>query len=295
MAPNSYGPLANPAWTQSGEIGNCTPPARVLTIAGSDSGGGAGIQADIKTIMALGLYGSSVITALTAQNGEGVQGIFPVSPEFVALQLNTVLDGFNYSAVKTGMLFSAEIIKTVAGIVASKDFALVVDPVCVSQSGFILMESTAVEALSKHLLPLAHLITPNRPEAELLTGININTPADIKTASQKLISMGAGAVLIKGGHFDETTNTVTDWLSMPGLDPEPLPQPRITTNNNHGTGCTLGAAIASHLALGMTLREAVVRSQLYLNTSLKFSYNPGKGHGPVNHAAQLFSKLKWNS
>ena len=295
MTTQSYCPLPNPAWTQSGEAGNCTPPARVLTIAGSDSGGGAGIQADIKTIMALGLYGSSVITALTAQNGESVQGIFPTSPEFVALQLNTVLDGFNYSAVKTGMLFSADIIKTVARILAGKDFALVVDPVCVSQSGSVLMEDTAVAALSKHLLPLAHVITPNRPEAELLTGMSINSPQDVKTASQKLISMGAGAVLIKGGHFDEHTDLVTDWLSMPGLDPEPLSQPRIITNNNHGTGCTLGAAIASHLALGMTLREAVVRSQLYLNTSLKFSYNPGKGHGPVNHAAQLFTKLKWES
>ena len=294
MSPHLYGPLTHPAWTQSGENGNCTPPARVLTIAGSDSGGGAGIQADIKTIMALGLYGSSVITALTAQNGEGVQGIFPVSPEFVALQLNTVIDGFNYNAVKTGMLFSAEVIKTVASIVASNDFALVVDPVCVSQSGFMLLEDSAVGALSKHLIPLAHLITPNRPEAELLTGININTPADIKKASQKLIKMGAGAVLIKGGHFDEPGDQITDWLSTPGLDPEPLPQPRISTTNNHGTGCTLGAAIASHLALGMPLREAVVRAQLYLNTALKYSYNPGKGHGPVNHAATLFDKLKWD-
>ena len=296
MTHRVYSALAHPAWTQSGEEGQRTPPPCVLSIAGSDSGGGAGIQADLKTFMAHGLYGSTVITALTAQNGLGVDGIFPASPEFVNQQLETVLNGFPIVAAKTGMLFSADIIKTVARGIAEKGVALIVDPVCVSQSGHLLMEENAVNALAKHLLPLAHVITPNKPEAELLAGMDINNEEDIKTASRKIIAMGAGAVLIKGGHFDlEAQDHVTDWLTLPELDPEPLSQPKIETPNNHGTGCTLGAAITAHIALGLPLRESVIRSQIYLSTCLNYSYSPGKGHGPVNHAAPLFSELTWSS
>lgn len=291
--PRVYKPLSHPAWTQTCLEGHRPPPPCVLTIAGSDSGGGAGIQADIKTFMALGLYGSSVICALTAQNGEGVNGIFPVSPEFVEQQLRTVLQGFPVQALKTGMLFSSEIIKMVATCLAEHSLAVVVDPVCVSQSGHRLLEEEAVTALKKHLLPLAQVLTPNRPEAELLSGIKIENENDIKDAGMKMIEMGAGAVLIKGGHFNSYDGMITDWLILPGYDPEPLPQRKINTGNNHGTGCTLAAAITAHLALGMTLHESVLRAQLYLHTCLKASYNPGKGHGPVNHAAPLFSQCEW--
>ena len=279
---------APPAWLGNEQEGSRPAPPCALTVAGSDSGGGAGIQADLKTFMALGVYGSSVICALTAQNGAGVNGIFPVSPEFINCQLETVLQGFPVKALKTGMLFSAEIIESVALALRGRSLALVVDPVCVSQSGHRLLEESAVQALRTRLLPLAGLLTPNKPEAELLTGLKINSPEAVNAAAQRLLELGAGAVLIKGGHFGETGEFVTDWLALPGRDAEPLPMRRITTNNNHGTGCTLAAAITAHLCLGLDLRQAILRSQLYLNTCLKFSYNPGKGSGPVNHAAPLF-------
>lgn len=287
-----YQELLQPAWLQGDLEGNRPSPPCVLTIAGSDSGGGAGIQADIKTFMALGVYGSSVICALTSQNGERVDGIFPINPEFVALQLETVLSGFPVKALKTGMLFSADIIETVASCLAKRALTIVVDPVCVSQSGHRLLEGSAVEALKKHLIPLADLLTPNKPEAELLAEMAINSPDDIKIAAKRLMKLGAKAVLIKGGHFDCTDDTVTDWLAMPGQSPVPLQMRHISTGNNHGTGCTLAAAITAHLGLGLSLQEAILHSQKYLNTCLKFSYNPGKGSGPVNHAAPLFFLLQ---
>ena len=293
MAEELYKPLAHPAWSQTCMEGRRPPPPCVLTIAGSDSGGGAGIQADIKTFMALGLYGSSVICALTAQNGEGVKGIFPVSPEFVKQQLETVLEGFPVQALKTGMLFSSEIIRTVAACLAVHSLAVVVDPVCVSQSGHRLLEEDAVAALKKYLIPLAQVLTPNRPEAELLSGIKIENENDIKDAGLNLIEMGAGAVLIKGGHFSSYDGMIRDWLILPGHEPEALPHRKINTTNNHGTGCTLAAAITAHLALGVPLRQAVQRSQLYLHSCLKASYSPGKGCGPVNHAAPLFPQCEW--
>lgn len=308
----SYAPLPLPLWTKEGQDGARPAPPCVLTIAGSDSGGGAGVQADLKTFMALEVYGSSVITALTAQNGFGVNGIFPVDPDFVALQLQTVLQGFPVAAAKTGMLFSAEIIQAVVQILkkehlertSERSFAhnkqgsaaltLVVDPVCVSQSGHRLLEDEAVQTLREELLPLADLLTPNRPEAELLSGMAIATPEDGKKACAKLLDMGAKAVLLKGGHF-ESTKEVTDWLVLPGHEPELLRQPKIDTDNNHGTGCTLGAAITAHLALGLPLRESIIRSQRYLNSCLRYSYNPNQpqggqdGHGPLNHVATLLA------
>lgn len=256
----------------------------VLTIAGSDSGGGAGIQADLKTMEALGVYGMSVITALTAQNGEGVRGIFAPEPEFVALQLQTVLDGFAVKAAKTGMLFSAAIIEAITPLLKNKTYPLVVDPVCVSQSGHTLLENSAVESLKKHMLPLADLVTPNRPEAELLTGTSIKDEADIAQAGNLFLDMGAGAVLIKGGHYDEKPILVTDWL-ITRESCQPLRQPHVETGNNHGTGCTLSAAIAAFLAQDLPLKVAVTNAQQYLNTCLRHSYAPGKGAGPVNHRA----------
>ena len=275
---------------QAGEAGILTPPPCVLTIAGSDSGGGAGIQADIKTFMALNTYGSSVITALTAQNGLGVAGIHAPPGEFVALQLETVLKGFPVAAAKTGMLFSAEIIKSVAGTLrqfftsGGKPFSLLVDPVSVSQSGHRLLAEDAVTALIEHIVPLADLLTPNKPEAEMLAGMSINTPGDLQEAIRRILALGPKAVLVKGGHFDSDIE-VTDWLAVPGEEPQRLAQPKVNTVNNHGTGCTLGAAITAYLAHGLPLREAVRAAQRYLNLCLRASYNPGLGCGPVNHAA----------
>ena len=257
----------------------------IVTIAGSDSGGGAGIQADLKTMTVLGGFGMSVIAALTAQNGLGVTGIHAVPPEFVRLQLDTVLEGFPVAAAKTGMLFSAPVIECLADALAHKNFPLVVDPVCVSQTGHRLLQESAIESLCSRLLPLADLLTPNRPEAELLTGMSILTEADVALAGQKLLARGAKAVLIKGGHFDDAADQLIDWLCLPGAAPKDLSQPRVDTVNNHGTGCTLSAAIAVFLGFGQNLESAVVHAQNYLNLCLTRSYTPGKGVGPVNHAA----------
>lgn len=268
-----------------------TPPC-ILTIAGSDSGGGAGIQADLKTMTALGGFGMSVITALTAQNGLGVTGIHTPNAEFVALQLTTVLDGFPVAGAKTGMLFSAPIIEAVADVLdVRKTFPLVVDPVSVSQSGHRLLREDAVEALVRRVLPLADLLTPNRPEAEMLAGMDITTEGDAREAVRRILAMGPKAVLLKGGHF-EGSGDLVDWLGLPGEsggepDIVALSQPRVDTPNNHGTGCTLSAAIATCLGLGMELRPAVQRAQRYLNLCLRESYTPGRGFGPPNHAAPL--------
>lgn len=260
-------------------------PPNILTIAGSDSGGGAGIQADLKTMTMLGAYGMSVITALTAQNGLGVAGIHAPDPAFVALQLKTVLAGFPVHAAKTGMLFSSGIIGVVADGLADRAFPLVVDPVCVSQSGHRLLEEDAVDALKARILPLADLLTPNRPEAELLAGMPIAGEADIAEAGRRLLALGPKAVLIKGGHFDNAPIMVTDWLITPERDPDPLRQPHIDTPNNHGTGCALSAAIATWLGFGMPLRVAVTKAQEYLNAALRHAYAPGEGAGPPNHMA----------
>ena len=261
----------------------------ILTIAGSDSGAGAGIQADLKTIMANGGYGLSVITALTAQSGLGVTGIFAPDPEFVLLQLKTVLEAFPVAAAKTGMLFSAPIIEAVAPTLAARDFPLVVDPVSVSQSGNRLLQDDAVAALKEHVIPGCTLLTPNRPEAEMLTGKRIATQDDAFAACEALLGMGASAVLLKGGHMDETGNSimVTDYFFEKGGAPKSLPQPRVDTANNHGTGCTLSAAIATLLGKGLPLQVAVTNAQKYLNLALRKSYAPGQGCGPVNHAAGL--------
>ncbi len=260
----------------------------ILTIAGSDSGGGAGIQADLKTIAALGCYGSSAITALTAQNGLGVSGIHAPDPAFTVAQLQAVLEGFPIAAAKTGMLFSAGIINAVADTLgaSAQHFPLVVDPVCVSQSGHRLLEESAVTALTRRMIPLADLLTPNKPEAELLAGREIRTADDRDAAIRTLLDLGAKAVLLKGGHF-EAADQMIDWLGLPGQPVLSLSQPRVDTPNNHGTGCTLSAAIAACLGLGMPLADAIRRAQRYLNACLSRAYAPGKGAGPVNHMAEL--------
>lgn len=260
-------------------------PPNILTVAGSDSGGGAGIQADLKTIAALGGYGMSVITALTAQNGIGVTGIHDPGADFVARQLATVLEGFPVAAAKTGMLFSARTIERVAELLRTRNFPLVVDPVSVSKSGASLLREDAVQALKAHILPLADLLTPNRLEAAMLSGVTMDSTDVIADAGKRLLDMGPQAVLIKGGHFDGPV-TVTDWLFVPGEEPVPLRHARVESKNTHGTGCTLSAAIATGLGRGLPLRVAVTNAQEYLNLALRRSYNPGKGVGPLNHMAK---------
>jgi len=235
-------------------------PPNVLTIAGSDSGGGAGIQADLKTFTTLGVYGMTVITALTAQNGTGVFGIIAPEPEFVGQQLDAVMQGFPIHAAKTGMLFSSEIIRIITQKLQDKSFPLVVDPVCVSQSGHKLIKDDALDTMKELLFPIADLITPNRPEAEALTGILINNTDDIALAGEKLLQMGAKVVLIKGGHYDEKPILVTDWLIEANREPRALQQAHIDTINNHGTGCCLSAAIAAYLAKEQPISIAITKA-----------------------------------
>lgn len=258
----------------------------ILTIAGSDSGGGAGIQGDLKTIMALGCYGTTVVTALTAQNGLSVAGIEPTSPDFAVLQLTTVLKGFKIDAAKTGMLFSASIIEALAPILKSREFPLVVDPVCVSQSGSSLLEDDAIDALKRLIIPGCDLLTPNRPEAESLSGVKINSADDIDACAEKLLSLGAKAVLIKGGHMPGNI-TVTDYLCFPGVSPKALPMAKVETSNNHGTGCALSSAIACGLGKGLPLETAVATARRFLSAALLKSYAPGLGAGPINHGFGL--------
>jgi hydroxymethylpyrimidine/phosphomethylpyrimidine kinase len=258
----------------------------VMTIAGSDSGGGAGVQADIKTMTVLGAYGASVIAALTAQNGAGVLGIHEVPVDFILLQLRAVRQGFPVRAAKTGMLASAPIIEALSGRLADRDFPLVIDPVCVSQTGHRLLREDAEEALRMLMLPLADLLTPNRPEAELLSGVRIESLDDVRHAVERLHELGAEAVLLKGGHFPEFEqgDSVTDWLSTKGGGGAQaltaMPHPRIATVNTHGTGCTLSAALAAFLAFGLPLAEAVPRAQAYLTRALASGFSPGIGVGP---------------
>lgn len=260
----------------------------LLTIAGSDSGGGAGIQADLKTFSMLGGFGSSVLTALTAQNTTAVKGIHPVPPEFVSLQLSTVLTDLTIRAAKTGMLFSEAIIKAVSAGLLKRSFPLVVDPVCVAQSGARLLEESAVLAMQRDLFPMADLITPNIPEAELFTGMRIASAEDICAVAERLLSFGPRAVLIKGGHMDSPT--ATDWFVASGQKPVPLMQPRVDTKNLHGTGCALSAAITAHLGLGCDMLTAVRRAQQFMQAALRASYSVGAGGGSPNHAVPLLKE-----
>jgi hydroxymethylpyrimidine/phosphomethylpyrimidine kinase len=266
-------------------------PARTaiaLTIAGSDSSGGAGIQADLKTFSAFGVYGASVITALTAQNTRGVQGVEAVSAPFVAAQLNSVLSDLDVGAIKTGMLANAAIVETVAGVLrAAPRRPLVVDPVMVATSGDLLLEPQAVDAIKRQLVPLATLITPNLPEAATLLGrpmAQSEAQSEPETVAQAraLLALGCRAVLIKGGHG--TGDTAVDILAE-GSKVERLVRPRVATPHTHGTGCTLSAAIAALLAQGATLTEAVRRAKDFVWQGLQHgrALGIGKGQGPVDH------------
>lgn len=267
------------------------PRGVVLTIAGSDSGGGAGIQADLKTITLLGSYGASVITALTAQNTLGVSGIHPAPAEFVTVQLDAVLSDIPVDVVKTGMLFSADIITAVASRLSTCNLKfLLIDPVMIAKGGARLIDATAVNALVNQLLPLTYLLTPNIPEAEALTGMRITAEGDMLAAADRLISMGARHVLLKGGHLDSTD--AVDLL-FDGKTVQWLRTQRIATTNSHGTGCTLSSAIAAFLANGEPLPVAVERAKAFITTAIRLARPLGKGHSPVNHFAasrELFFK-----
>jgi hydroxymethylpyrimidine/phosphomethylpyrimidine kinase len=253
----------------------------VLTIAGSDSGGGAGIQADLKTFAALGVYGTSVVTALTAQNTREVTAVHEAPPEFIAAEIDAVAGDIRPDAVKTGMLSSASITEVVASKLRA--YALpnvVVDPVMVSKGGSRLLREDAVEAVVGLMLPLAEVVTPNIPEAEELVGYRIRTYLQVQEAAREIHEMGPRNVVIKGGHREG--ETVVDTL-FDGREMHEFTGPRIHTTSTHGTGCTFASAIAANLALGADMREAVGAARRYLEGALIHAYPVGQGHGPVNH------------
>ncbi len=256
---------------------------RVLIVAGSDSGGGAGIQADIKTVTALGAYAMTAITALTAQDTNGVAGVVGVEPGFIAQQMRLVLDDIGADAVKTGMLHNAAVIETVAAVLREKagGIPLVVDPVMYAKGGHPLLEPAAVAALKATLLPLAGIVTPNIPEAEAIAGAPIRTVEDMRAAARAIAGLGPRAVLLKGGHREDAD--VTDIL-FDGDGIEAMTHPRIATRSTHGTGCTLASAIAAGLAQGLAMRAAVRRARAYVLEAIRTAPGFGRGHGPLNHA-----------
>jgi len=254
---------------------------RVLIIAGSDSGGGAGIQGDIKTVTCLGGYAATTITALTAQNTTGVYGIHDVPNDFIKQQIELVLDDISADAIKTGMLHKASVIETIADTLTPYSYIpLVLDPVMFAKGGAALLEPSAIESLKTRLIPMAAIITPNIPEAEHLSGMSIANAADMQKAAKKILEMGCNAVLIKGGHLD--SDTVTDILFTHDLS-ETFISPRINTTHTHGTGCALASAIATGLAQEMPLADAVKRARNYVRKAIECAPGIGKGHGPLGH------------
>jgi hydroxymethylpyrimidine kinase/phosphomethylpyrimidine kinase/thiamine-phosphate diphosphorylase len=252
---------------------------RVLTIAGSDPGGGAGIQADLKTIALLGSYGMSAITVLTAQNTLGVHGVFPAPIAFVRQQAELVLNDIGADTVKTGMLYAVDIVAGVAELLERYGLAAVVDPVMIAKGGAPLLHEDAVAALRTHLLPRTFLLTPNIPEAEALTGMTIRSLTEMEEAGHRLQRLGARHVLVKGGHLD---SDATDVL-VSGDTVLRLPGEQIATTSTHGTGCSYAAAIASLLAQGEALPAAAQRAKRFIDTAIRTAIPLGSGHGPINH------------
>ena len=261
-------------------------PAKALTIAGSDSGAGAGIQADLKTFSALGVYGSTVITAITAQNTLGVTAVHEIPTEIIAAQLDAVMSDIGAQAAKTGMLSSAEIIQTVAeGVRRHGLEKLVVDPVMVAKSGDRLLREDAVEALRQVLLPLALVVTPNAPEAEVLAGREIASEPDMIEAARAIHALGPRYVVVKGGHLPgEAVDILFDGRSV-----ERFALPRVPTRHTHGTGCTFSAAIAAYLARGEEVPAAVWHAKQYLHEALRHAYPIGAGQSPVHHFYALWT------
>lgn len=254
-----------------------------LTIAGSDPSGGAGIQGDLKTFTALGAYGMAVLTALTAQNTCEVRGIHEVPPEFVASQIATVLDDLPCHAAKTGMLASAAIVQAVVSeLRRHPQLPLIVDPVMVSTSGARLLDEMAVDAVRRELLPLATIVTPNAPEAEVLAGITIRTPEDAERAARLIYEFGPQSVLVKGGDFAPQSSQVTDLL-FDGTTVTRWTSPRIPTRHCHGSGCALAAALCVHLAQKSDLLPAVESARQFVQNAIRYALPIGSGNGPVNH------------
>jgi len=259
---------------------------RVLVIAGSDSGGGAGIQADIKTITAFGAYAATAITALTAQNTLGVHAVHMAPPEFVARQIAVVLDDIGADVVKTGMLGDAATVEAICDALTqhAEGVPVVVDPVMVATTGASLLASDAVAMLRRRLLPMACVITPNLPEAEVLAGMAIPDVAAMHHAARVLLTLGAPAVLLKGGHL--SGEQVVDLLATAdGI--EEFVAPRIATRHTHGTGCTLASAVAAGLAQGLALRDAVVRARAYVWAAIAAAPGFGAGNGPLDHTVGM--------
>ena len=260
---------------------------RVLAIAGSDSGGGAGIQADIKTLTALGCYAATAITALTVQDTRAVYAIHRVPTDFLRLQIERALADPGADAVKTGMLCDAADVTLVADILESQHgrLPLVVDPVMAASSGRALLESSAIDMLKQRLLPLASVLTPNVPEAETLTGILIVGRAEMREAAEALLALGASAVLLKGGHLPG--KTVVDLLATHDGSVTIFEFPRIDTPHTHGTGCTLASAIAAGLVQEMSVADSVRRARAYVQAAIATAPGFGAGHGPLNHAVTV--------
>ncbi|MGQ9613190.1 bifunctional hydroxymethylpyrimidine kinase/phosphomethylpyrimidine kinase [Chloroflexus sp.] len=258
---------------------------RCLTIAGSDSGGGAGIQADLKAFAALGAYGMSVLTAVTAQNTVGVQGVVELPAAFVGQQIDSVVTDIGVDAVKTGMLANADIIAVVTEKAQAYQWPyLVVDPVMVAKSGHPLLHPDAQQALISMLLPLATIVTPNLPEARALTGFSITTIAEMEQAAQMIHAMGPRWVLVKGGHLEgDSVDVLFD-----GVQYQYFTAPRIATRHTHGTGCTFASAIAAGLAKGLSVPDAVAQAKEYITTALRHAPGLGQGHGPVHHFAAWY-------
>lgn len=257
---------------------------RALTIAGSDSGGGAGIQADLKTFSALGVYGMSALTAITAQNTIGVQDVFELPPDFVGLQIDSVMSDIGADAVKTGMIANAAIIEVIAGKVRQWGIQnLVVDPVMVAKSGDALLRPDARDALINRLLPLARVVTPNLHEARVLTGLEIRTLADMRQAAVVIHTLGPRSVVVKGGHLETDAESID--VLFDGREFYEFAAPRVQTANTHGTGCTFASAIAAGLAKSQSVFESVQAAKDYLTGALRSAANwhLGQGHGPVDH------------
>ena len=264
---------------------------KAMTIAGSDSGGGAGIQADLKTFAALGVYGTSAIVALTAQNTRGVAGIHEVPPEFVAAQIDAILSDIGADAAKTGMLASAAIVVAVADrLRAHRVDRLVVDPVMLAKSGDPLLRADAVAALKAELLPLALVVTPNLPEAEVLVGRRLTDDEDIRRAAREILALGAANVVMKGGHRSDPGLAVD--LLFDGRDFREYRAERIPTPHTHGTGCTFSAAIAAGLARGLDVPEALALAKTYLTEAIRHGEPIGGGRSPVHHFYAIWRPAK---
>ena len=267
------------------------PKSKILIIAGSDSSGGAGIQADIKTVTALGSYAMTAITAVTIQNTTGVKSIIPIDPKEISNQIEFTSKDIKPDAIKIGMLHSTKVIKSVIrSLVLIKVKKIILDPVMIAKGGAKLIDNKAVELLKDELINKVSLITPNIPEAEILTGIKIKNKEDMIYAASILIRLGAKNVFIKGGHLD--TKIVQD-IFVNKKEIMVIKNKRITTNNTHGTGCTLSSAISTFFACGKTLKKSCELATKYVNNSIRSNLNYGKGHGPINHLSSITVNKKF--